>query len=142
MKIRDIMTESVVSLNVNDTIERAAELMAQYNIGSVPVCEENKVVGIITDRDIAIRSSSQGQNSKTKIVRDVMSSNPVTASPDMDISEVSRIMSERQIRRIPIVQNGNLIGVVSLGDLAVDPKFEHEAEGALSSISETTRSIY
>ncbi|WP_446898358.1 CBS domain-containing protein [Clostridium sp. LBM24168] len=142
MKIKDIMTESVVSLNVNDTIERAAELMAQYNIGSVPVCEENKVVGMITDRDIAIRSSSQGQNSKTKTVRDVMSSNPVTASPDMDVSEVSRIMSERQIRRIPIVQNGNLVGVVSLGDLAVEPKCEHEAEGALSSISETTRSIY
>ncbi|MCH3965231.1 MAG: CBS domain-containing protein [Clostridium sp.] len=142
MKIRDIMTQSVVSLNVNDTIERAAELMEQYNIGSVPVCEGNKVVGMITDRDIAIRSSSQGQNSKTKVVRDVMSSNPVTASPDMDVCEVSRIMSERQIRRIPIVENDNLVGIVALGDLAVDPKLEHEAEGALSSISETSGSAF
>lgn len=142
MKIKDIMTESVVSLNVNDTIERAAELMEQYNIGSVPVCEENKVVGVITDRDIAVRCSSHGENSKTKIVRDIMSSNPVTASPDMDVSEVSRIMAERQIRRIPIVENDNLVGVVSLGDLAVEPKCEHQAEGALSSISETNRSMY
>ncbi|AND83472.1 CBS domain-containing protein [Clostridium tyrobutyricum] len=142
MKIRDIMTKSVVSLNVNDTIERAAELMKEYNIGSVPVCEENKVVGIITDRDIAIRSSAEGQNSKTKVVRDIMSSNPVTGSPDMDIHDVSRIMSERQIRRLPIVENGNLVGVIALGDLAVEPKCDHEAQGALSSISETSGSVF
>ncbi|MBA5851362.1 CBS domain-containing protein [Clostridium sp. cel8] len=142
MKIRDIMTESVVSLNANDTIERAAELMAQYNIGSVPVCDGDKVVGIITDRDIAIRCSSQGQNTKTKAVRDVMSSNPVTASPDMDVADVSRIMSERQIRRVPIVENGNLVGVVALGDMAVTPNCDREAEGALSSISQPGRSMY
>jgi len=142
MKVRDIMTKSVVSLNVDDTIERAAELMQQHNIGSVPVCEGNHVIGIITDRDIAIRSSSEGYNSKTKSVRDIMSTNPVTASPDMDICDVSRIMSERQIRRIPIVENGNLMGVVSLGDLAVDPKCDHEAQGALSSISQQESSMY
>lgn len=142
MKIKDIMTKSVVSLNVNDSIERAAELMKEYNIGSVPVCDANRVVGIITDRDIAIRSSAQGQNSKTKIVREVMSSNPVTASTDMDVSDASRIMSEKQIRRLPIVENGNLVGVVALGDLAVEPKCGNEAEAALSSISDTGKSMY
>ncbi|MBP2032435.1 CBS domain-containing protein [Clostridium algifaecis] len=142
MKIKDIMTKSVVSLNVNDSIERAAELMREYNIGSVPVCDGNKIIGIITDRDIAIRSSAEGQNSKTKVVREVMSSNPVTGSADMDASEASRIMSERQIRRLPIIENGNLVGVVSLGDLAIEPKCENEAEAALSSISDTGKSIY
>lgn len=136
MKVKDIMTKSVVSLNSNDTVERAANLMSEHNIGAVPVCESNNVIGIITDRDIALRSVAEGKDCKNQVVRDIMSSNPVFGTPDMDVQDASRIMSERQIRRLPIVENKNLVGVISLGDIAVDPKLNQQAEQALSSISE------
>ncbi len=136
MKVKDIMTKSVVSLNSNDTVQKAANIMSEHNIGSVPVCESNNVIGIITDRDIALRCVAEGKDCKNQPVRDIMSSNPATGTPDMDVKDASRIMSERQIRRLPIVENNNLVGVVSLGDIAVDPKLDSQAEQALSSISE------
>ncbi|WML36654.1 CBS domain-containing protein [Clostridium sp. OS1-26] len=136
MKVKDIMTGEVVSLNSTDSVERAAELMKEHNIGAAPVCEGDKVIGIITDRDIALRSVAAGKDSKSQSVREIMSSNPVTGAPDMDIQDASRIMSERQIRRLPIVDSENLVGMVSLGDIAVRPKLNEEAEQALSSISE------
>ncbi|MBV7272153.1 CBS domain-containing protein [Clostridium thailandense] len=136
MKVSEIMTRSIVSVNSDDSVERAAEVMKEHNIGAVPVCDGNKIIGIITDRDIALRSVAAGENSKNQIVRDVMSSNPVTGRPEMNVLDASRIMSERQIRRLPVVDNDNLVGIVSLGDIAVRPALEEEAESALSSISE------
>lgn len=136
MKVKDVMTKSIVSLNSKDSVEKAAELMKEHNIGAVPVCESGKVVGIITDRDIILRSVAGGVDSKSQTVREIMSSNPVTGTQDMDVKDASRIMSERQIRRLPIVDNANLVGMVSLGDIAVRPNLEQEAEQALSSISE------
>lgn len=136
MKVKDIMTGAVVSLDSKDSVEKAAELMKEHNIGAVPVCEGDKVIGIITDRDIALRSVASGKDSKSQSVREIMSSNPVTGTSDMDIQDASRVMSERQIRRLPIVDSENLVGMVSLGDIAVRPKLDEEAEQALSSISE------
>ncbi|MHC6181152.1 CBS domain-containing protein [Clostridium sp. JNZ X4-2] len=135
MKVKDIMTKSVISLKADDTIERAAEIMEQNNIGAVPVCEGNKIIGIITDRDIAIRSGVKGESYNSRTVRDIMSSNPVTASPDMDLRDASRIMSERQIRRIPIIENESIVGIVSLGDLATNTGTNEQAGDALSNIS-------
>lgn len=136
MKVKDIMTKSVVSLNSNDTVKRAASIMSEHDIGSVPVCESNNVIGIITDRDITLRCVAEGKDCTSQVVREIMSSNPAIGTPDMDIQDASRIMSERQIRRLPIVENKNLVGVVSLGDIAVDPKLNQQAEQALSNISE------
>lgn len=136
MKVKDVMTKYVVSLSTDDTVERAVQLMKEHNIGSVPVCSGDKVVGIITDRDIAIRSTTGTQNFTTQSVREVMSSNPVWGTPDMDIQDVSKVMSDRQIRRLPIMDGNNLVGMVSLGDIAVQPKLQHQAEQALSGISE------
>lgn len=136
MKVKDVMTKYVVSLSTEDSVERAAQLMKEHNIGSVPVCSGDKVIGIITDRDIAIRSAAGGQNCRNQIVRDIMSSNPAWATPDMDVQDVSRVMSERQVRRLPIMDGNNLVGMVSLGDIAVQPKLQQQAEQALSNISE------
>ena len=136
MKVKDIMTKSVVSLNSNDTVKTAANIMSEHNIGSVPVCDSNNVIGIITDRDIALRCVAEGKDCTNQVVREIMSSNPAVGTPEMDVQDASRIMSERQIRRLPIVENKNLVGVVSLGDIAVDPKLNQQAEQALSSISE------
>lgn len=136
MKVKDIMTKSVISLDSNDTVQKAASIMNEHNIGSVPVCESSNVIGIITDRDIALRCVAEGKDCKNQSVRDIMSSNPAIGTPDMDVQDASRIMSERQIRRLPVVDNDNLVGMVSLGDIAVNPKSDEQAGKALSTISE------
>lgn len=135
MKVKEIMTKNVVSVNSEDNVKRAAEIMEKYDVGSVPVCQGEKLLGILTDRDIALRSVSTGENNMVQKVRDIMSSNPVFATPDMDVREASKIMSDRQIRRLPIVENNNLIGIISLGDIAVEPDFALNAGDALSDIS-------
>lgn len=136
MKVKEIMTKDVATLNGDDSIQDAANLMKEHNVGSVPVCSGEEVIGIITDRDIAIRSVAEGENIKNQKVREVMSSNPVYANPDMDVHDAARIMSERQIRRLPVIENKNIVGIVSLGDLAVESKLQDNAGDALSSISE------
>lgn len=136
MKVSEVMTKSVTNLSTDDTVEHAAQLMKEYNVGSIPVCSGDKMVGIITDRDITLRSVAEGENIQNQRVRDIMTSNPVVGKPDMDIHEASSIMSDRQIRRLPIVDKGELVGIVSLGDIAVEPKLKDDAETALSSISE------
>jgi len=136
MKIRDIMTKDVATLNPNDSVEHAAELMKEYNVGSIPVCNEDKVIGIVTDRDIAIRSVAEGENAERQIVRSIMSSNPVVANPEMDVHDAAKLMADKQIRRLPIVENNHVVGIVALGDLAVQPKLTDNAGIALESISE------
>ena len=138
MKVRDIMTTSVMSLSVEDTVVNAASIMKENNIGSLPVCQGSNVVGIITDRDITLKSVASGVNSNSQTVREVMSSNPVVGSPDMSLDDASRIMSEQQIRRLPIVENQKLVGVIALGDLAVQPKSDEKAGQALTNISQQT----
>lgn len=136
MKINEVMTRDVVSLRGSSDLKHAAQLMKEFNVGSLPVVEEGKVIGIITDRDIAIRAFSEN---KELVVRDIMTSNPVTVDENIDIKKASDIMSQRQIRRLPVVSNDkSLVGMVSLGDLAVEPQLKQEAEEALSSISEPT----
>jgi CBS domain-containing protein len=136
MQVKEIMTKDVATLNAKDSVERAAQLMKQYNVGAIPVCSEEKVIGIITDRDIALRSVAQGENGRNQTVREVMSSNPVVINSQTDIHDAARIMSERQIRRLPVVENNSIVGIVSLGDIAVENNLQDDAEKALSNISE------
>lgn len=135
MKVKDIMSTEIASVNSDDSIERAAQLMKQYDVGSIPVCSQEKIIGIVTDRDIALRATAQGQKSQQQTVRDIMSSNPVVGSPDMDVHDAARIMSEKQIRRLPIVDQNNLVGIVALGDISVEPDLQDNAEEALKNIS-------
>ncbi len=137
MKIRDIMSRQVASLNTDDSVERAAQLMKDYNVGSIPICTNNSIVGIVTDRDIALRTVASGDDGARQ-VKDVMTANPVVGTPDMDVHDAVRIMSEKQIRRLPIVENNNLVGMVSLGDISVEPKLQDNAEIALKNISKPT----
>jgi len=140
MIVNDIMSKDIVSLSSEDSIERAAQIMKQFDVGSIPVCNQEKLIGIVTDRDITLRSVAAGTNSNQQKISDVMTSNPVTGTPDMDIQDAARIMSEQQIRRLPIIQNNNLVGIVSLGDISLEPKFQNNAEDALKNISEPTKS--
>ena len=135
MKVKDIMTKDIVYINPNATVTEAAQLMQKHNIGSVPVCEQNKLIGIVTDRDIVVRNIANGMNPNNTKVRDVMTSQVASATPDMDVSDAASIMSQKQIRRMPVIESNNLVGIVSLGDMATNPYTDTEASHALSEIS-------
>ena len=136
MKLRDIMSREVACLSAEDTVEKAAQLMKTYNVGSIPICAQNSIIGIITDRDIALRAVAVGDDGYLQ-VKKVMTANPVVGTPDMDVEDAVRIMSENQIRRLPVVENNRLVGIVSLGDISVEPRLQYEAEIALKNISKS-----
>ena len=134
MRARDIMTSEVKSLNPNSTVRDAAQVMKDLNVGSVPVLEGNKPVGMITDRDIAIRNVANAGDVNTPVSQ-VMTGDVVFATPEMAEHEVARLMAENQIRRLPVVDNGSIVGIIALGDLAVNSRSDLEAGKALSTIS-------
>ena len=136
MKIKDIMTKDITSVKSDDTIERAAQLMKQYDVGSIPVCSSDKVIGIITDRDIALRCVAAGQDTKQQKVCDIMTPDPAVGSPEMNVNDAVKLMGERQIRRLPIVENNSLVGIVALGDISLEPALQDKAENALKDISQ------
>ncbi|MFA9466072.1 MAG: CBS domain-containing protein [Velocimicrobium sp.] len=135
MIVKDIMSTNVACVHSDDSIEQAAQLMKQHDVGSIPVCSQNSVVGIITDRDIALRSVASGQDTKREKVSSIMSSGCTLGTPDMNVSDVARIMSEQQIRRLPIVEENCLVGIVALGDISLEPSTQNNAENALKNIS-------
>jgi CBS domain-containing protein len=139
LKAKDIMTKNVAYLNPTATVTEAAQLMQKFNVGSVPVCDQSGVVGIVTDRDIVVRNVAHGTNSQSTSVREVMTSQVATTTPDTDLNDVSRIMSQNQIRRIPVVENNKVVGIVSLGDIATDAKFDTEVAGTLTDISKPNK---
>ncbi|SMO61603.1 CBS domain-containing protein [Melghirimyces algeriensis] len=134
-QLREIMTKSVASVSPEDNVYRAASLMKQHNIGVIPVVENGQVRGMVTDRDLVLRALAEQRNEEVT-VREVMSNDIVTGTPDMSVDEASQIMAKNQIRRLPVVENNQLVGIVSLGDLAVRQPFANEAGQALSNISE------
>lgn len=142
MKINNIMTKDIVSLQAEDTVEHAAQLMKEHGVGSLPICNEGKIVGIITDRDIALRSVAMGESIQNQTVRNIMTSNPITVSPNISATEAAEIMSKKQIRRLPVVENKNLVGMASLGDISTEPNLENSAGKALTGISETNFSEF
>ncbi|WP_448204363.1 CBS domain-containing protein [Azospirillum sp. sgz302134] len=136
MTIRDIMTRDVQVVGPNETIRKAAQLMDQLNVGVLPVCEGEKLVGMITDRDITVRATSAGMAPDQCKVSEVMTTEPRFCYEDDPVNEVSRLMGGQQIRRVPVVdRDERLVGIVSLGDLATDAKDERTASTALEQIS-------
>ncbi len=134
MQIKDLMTKDVSSVKRNSTLQDAAKIMKDLNVGAIPVCDGKQAVGIITDRDIAIRNVANAGMTNTP-VEQVMSTNLISGHPQMSDQEAARLMAENQIRRLPIMENKEIVGIVSLGDLAVQSASDMEAGEALSSIS-------
>ena len=119
MTIRDLMTPEVATVTADTTLEEIATLMRDEDTGAIPVLEDNQLIGIVTDRDIVVRCIAQGRAATDTVAEEVMSSDIETIAPDADIAEASRLMSAKQIRRLPVVQGGALVGMLSLGDMAV-----------------------
>jgi len=135
MKVKDIMTKNVACVNPSTTIVETAQLMQKHNVGSIPVCDNNSVVGIITDRDIVVRNITRGKNSQETSVRDVMTSGVLTVTPEMDVNDVTKMMAHSQIRRVPVVEDNKLVGIVALGDIATEAKYNTEVADTLTDIS-------
>lgn len=142
MNLKEIMTNDVSSVSPQDPIIDAAKIMQQRNVGCIPVCDDNKEVkGILTDRDIVIRVVAEARNPKELDVNKVMSTGLTLGTADMDVEEAAQIMAEHQIRRLPIVENKKLIGILSIGDLATRNIFVDEASYALKDISQPSRPL-
>lgn len=136
MKLRDIMTKQVVRIQPEETIAVAARMLEHNNIGAMPVCTgEGKLCGMITDRDIVTRCLAAGKSPQTTSVQEVMTTKVYVARPDMDATLVAGLMGREQIRRLPVMENGRLCGMISLGDLARKEESSIDAGGALTEIS-------
>ena len=135
MKVRDVMTSSVQTVRPDQTAQEAASFMLNADAGSIPVTDQGKLVGMITDRDIAIRGIAKGSGPDTP-VRDLMSSDVICARDDDDIAHAASRMSEAQVRRLPVVdQDEQLCGIVSLGDLSREADSDCASE-ALEGVSQ------
>lgn len=133
--IRDIMSTDCVTVTTQDNIYEIALKMKNNDIGFVPVVEGRKLIGVVTDRDLVIRGYAD-KHSGSGSVDIVMSKDIKTIEPDMTVDDAARLMASNKIRRLPVVENGELVGVVAIADLAVREIFVNEAGEALSEISE------
>ena len=134
-KLKDLMSRDVKVISPDMSIQEAAREMRDGDFGLLPVGEDDRMMGTISDRDITIRAVAEGKNASTK-VRDVMSEGVAWAYEDDSVEEAAKIMSERQVRRLPVVnRNKRLVGIVALGDFAVDSSEIQPAAQALSEIS-------
>ena len=134
--VRDVMTKNVKVCSPHDSVTAAAKIMRDINCGSVPVCEGKKVVGMITDRDIVLNCVADEKDCKSVHCHDCMTKDVISCSPEIDVHECARMMADHQIRRIPVVDNGEMIGICAIGDLATVDIHINEAGEALSHISE------
>lgn len=134
-KIRDIMTDNVECCTLLDNMYEVALKMKELNVGAIPIVDQEKIVGMITDRDIVVRGVAEKHPGSTK-VENIMSNNLVTVSPDSTSKEAAKLMAEHQIRRLPVVEGDKLIGIVSLGDFAIRELTDDQAKVALTEISE------
>jgi CBS domain-containing protein len=135
MNIRDVMTPNPRTVSPDDSIQNAARIMRDEDTGVVPVVDNGRPVGIVTDRDIVVRAVADGSQIN-RPVREIVSNNLVAATPDMSTREASALMSEHQVRRLPVVEGDRLVGIVSIGDLAVKEGRDGRIGDTLQQISE------
>jgi CBS domain-containing protein len=137
MQVKDLMTTSIETIHPDSSLQEAAERMKTLDVGPLPVCEGERLVGMITDRDITVRAVAQGYGTHMGKVRDVMTPDVVYCFADQDVHEAAELMKENQVRRLAVLnQEGRLVGIVSLGDLAVATGDEQLAGETLERVSE------
>ncbi len=138
MLLRDIMTTTIHMVQPDTSVQQAAHLMAEFNIGELPVGDQDHLLGLVTDRDITVRATAEGRDPRTTPVSDIMTRNLVCCLEGQDVSDAAHMMEANQVRRV-LVKNqlDQLVGVVSLGDLAVRRDTEKMAEKVLHCVSES-----
>lgn len=135
-KIRDIMTEKVETCSLLDNVYEVAVKMKDLNVGAIPIVDQERLVGMITDRDIVLRCMAEKQPASSK-VEEIMSNKLITISQDTPSRDAAKLMAEHQIRRLPVVEGDKLVGIVSLGDFAIRELTDDQAKQALTEISES-----
>ncbi len=134
MNVAEVMTANVDCCNPESTFKEVAMKMKELDVGVIPICDNEKLVGIVTDRDIVIKGLAKDISAESKISV-LVTDDVVKGSKEMSVEEAAKVMSEHQIRRLPIVEEDKLIGIVSLGDLAVNNQSSDDAGQALKDIS-------
>ncbi len=137
--VSDVMTRGVRALSPKDTVVMAAQAMQELDVGAIPVCNDERLVGIVTDRDLVLRGVAQARFDGNTPIDDVMSRQPLWCFEDQPVDDVLAYMRKAQVRRLPVIDRENrLVGMVSLGDLAVKGD-QDQAGSALRSISEPSK---
>ena len=135
MKVREVMTQRPATCSPTDTCAQAATLMKQHDCGSAPVVEGGKLVGIVTDRDIAIRVVAQGKDPQQTQVGEIATDQPYYVHPDQDLDEALELMAYRKVRRLPVVDDGQLVGMLAQADVVHEAK-EKKAAQVIEEISQ------
>jgi CBS domain-containing protein len=130
-KIRDIMTPAPVCMAPAESVPAAAKAMKEHGIGTVLVLDNGQLRGLVTDRDIAVRVLAENRDPASTLVGDICSPHVAALGPEDDVEQAVRLIRERAVRRIPVVENGQPVGVVSIGDLALD----RDERSALADVS-------
>ena len=138
--VKDIMSKEIECCSLLDNMYEVAVKMKELNVGAIPIVDEERLVGMITDRDIVIRGVAEKNPGSTKVEK-IMSDQLVTVTSDTTTNQAAKLMAEHQIRRLPVVEGENLIGIVSLGDFATHQLTDEQAGDALSEISEQNNQI-
>lgn len=133
--VRNVMTTDLECCTMLDNVYEVAVKMKNNDVGAIPIVDDEKIVGIITDRDIVVRAVADKRPNSTS-VKEIMTDELITITPDITTEEAANMMSKYQIRRLPVVENGKLVGIVALGDLARRKQTDEQAGRALSEISE------
>jgi CBS domain-containing protein len=134
-RISEVMTRDVMTISPQESLRRAAQMMDDLNVGVLPVCDGQRLVGMITDRDITVRATSAGETPEDTRVNEIMSEDVRWCFDDQTVDEVMKEMSDIQIRRVPVIDRNtkNLVGIVSLGDLSTE---DVAVESTLQNISQ------
>jgi CBS domain-containing protein len=126
--VREAMTASVSSVSPSQSLADAAEVMKGEDVGSVPVVEQGRLAGIVTDRDIVTRAVAEGRNPQAVRVEEIASHDLVTVEPERDLNEALALMARHKVRRLPVVEEGRLVGMLAQADIALEAKEEKVGE--------------
>jgi CBS domain-containing protein len=135
MKVRELMTTDITTAELGSTLEEIATIMRHEDIGAVPIVDDDELVGIVTDRDIVLRCVAEGGDPGESTAEDVLTEGLVTVSPETNVQEAEELMARHQIRRLPVVHEGHLEGMISLGDLAIKEERKRGPEHVLEGVS-------
>ena len=139
MQVKDVMTRGAECVRPEATLQEAAQKMKSLDVGPLPVCDNDRLVGMLTDRDITVRAVAEGKDPRATRVRDAMTEGISYCFEEDDVADAARLMKEKQIRRLLVLdRNKRLAGIVSLGDLAVETGDEHLAGQTLERVSQPT----
>ena len=140
MLVREVMGPCVVAIHPGESAALAARLLARHNVGALPVCaRDGQLRGVVTDRDLVLRCLAAEEDPRQVPVGRIMTRHPAQVAPGDDVRQAAQAMARHQVRRLPVVEAGRVVGMVSLGDLARCGKYEMEISRALTEISGNVR---